>query len=170
MPSAAALSALSQTEFVAALGGIFERSPWVAAGAYEKRPFTSVSDLHRAMCAAVASAGTQMQLELIRTHPDLAGRAALAGELTAASSAEQAGAGLDRLSADEYGRFHALNDLYRARFGFPFIVAVKGHTQTSILADFEARLPNLPEAERERALEEIYKITRFRLEALTGPS
>jgi len=170
MPSADALSALSQTEFVAALGDIFERSPWVAAEAYEKRPFASVAELHRAMCAAVAAAGAEAQLGLIRAHPDLAGKAALAGEVTAASSAEQAGAGLDRLSADEYGRFHELNNRYRARFGFPFILAVKGNTQASILAAFEARLANSPEAEREAALEEIYKIARFRLEALTGPS
>lgn len=170
MPSIAALSASPKPEFVAVLGGIFEHAPWVAEGVWPERPFASLDDLHRAMCAVVAAAGPEAQLGLIRAHPDLAGKAVLAEltELTAASSREQAGAGLDRLSEDEYRRFHALNDAYRERFGFPFILAVKGHTKTSILAAFEARLPNTPECERERALAEIYRIARFRLEALTG--
>lgn len=168
MPSTAALSALSEAEFVTLLGGIFEGSPWIAREVYAQRPFGSLDELHCAMCDAVAGAGVEAQLELIRAHPDLAGKAAIAGELTAASSAEQAGAGLDRLSEAEYGRFHALNDRYRARFGFPFVLAVKGHTKASILVAFEARLPNTPEAERVQALSEIYRIARFRLEALTG--
>ena len=168
MPSPAALSALSEAEFVTLLGGIFEGSPWIAREVYAERPFGSLDELHCAMCDVVAGAGVEAQLDLIRAHPDLAGKAAIAGELTAASSAEQAGAGLDRLSEDEYGRFHALNDRYRERFGFPFVLAVKGHTVASILAAFEARLPNTPEAERVQALSEIYRIARFRLEALTG--
>lgn len=167
MPSTTALNALSKLEFVEVLGGIFERSPWVAEGVWAKRPFASSAELHEAMCAVVAAAGAEEQLALIRAHPDLAGKAALAG-LTAASSQEQAGAGLDRLTEDEYRRFHRLNDAYRTRFGFPFILAVKGHTRASILAAFEARLPNTPEVERERALAEIYSIARFRLAALTG--
>ncbi len=166
MPSTTTLNAFPKPEFVAALGGIFEHAPWVAEGVWPERPFASPDTLHRAMCAVVAAAGPEAQLALIRAHPDLAGKAALA--MTAASSAEQAGAGLDRLTEEEYGRFHTLNDLYRARFGFPFILAVKGHTKTSILAAFESRLPNTPECERERALAEIYRIARFRLEALTG--
>lgn len=168
MPSPAALSALPEAEFVSTLGGIFESSPWIAREVYAERPFGSLDELHCAMCDAVAGAGIEAQLELIRAHPDLAGKAAIAGTLTSASSAEQAGAGLDRLSEDEYGRFHALNDRYRARFGFPFILAVKGHTRASVLAAFERRLPNPPEAERVQALSEIYRIARFRLEALTG--
>ena len=166
MLSPALRSAPSKTEFVATLGDIFECSPWVAAGAFEKRPFASLGDLHEAMCGVVAAADSEAQLKLIRAHPDLAGKAALAGELTAASSGEQAGAGLDRLTRDEYRRFHALNDAYRTRFGFPFVLAVKGHTKTSILDAFESRLANEPDRERERALTEIYKIARFRLEAL----
>ncbi len=165
MRSPTVLSAPFRAEFVAALGAIFEGSPWVADGAFEARPFASLSELHEAMCGVVAEAGLGAQLGLIRAHPDLAGKAALA-ELTAASSAEQAGAGLGALSRAEYGRFHTLNDAYRARFGFPFVLAVKGHTKTSILAVFEARLTNSPEVERETALTEIYKIARFRLEAL----
>lgn len=168
MPSLASLNVLSPAAFVAALADIFEGSPWVAEGAVPARPFASVDELHRALCAVVAAAGPEAQLALIRAHPDLAGRAARAGELTAASSAEQAGAGLGSLSEEEYGHFHELNDRYRARFDFPFILAVKGHSKASVLAAFEARLPNTPDAERAAALEEIYRIARFRLEARTG--
>lgn len=163
-----ALNTQSEAEFIETLGGIFEHAPWVAVGVYSQRPFASLSGLHEAMCGVVAGAGAEAQLTLIRAHPDLAGKAALAGELTAASSLEQAGAGLDRLSEDEYRHFHALNDAYRARFKFPFILAVRGHTKASILGSFEERLPNSLGAERDRALKEIYKIARFRLEALMG--
>lgn len=164
----AVLGAPSKTEFVAILGDTFENSPWVAEKAYAERPFSSLDELHRAMCVVVAAADPDAQLALIRAHPDLAGKAALAGELTAASSGEQAGAGLGGLTAAEYARFHALNDAYRARFGFPFVLAVKGHTKTSILAAFETRLTHDPDAERSAALAEIYRIARFRLGALEG--
>ncbi len=166
--SVAALNALDEPEFVAALADVFEHSPWVAAGAYSERPFGSLGELHSAMCEVVGASGTEAQLGLIRAHPDLAGKAARAGALTAASSFEQAGAGLDRLTGAEYRRFHALNGAYQARFDFPFILAVKGHTKESVLAAFEARLPNAPEAERKAALTQIYQIARFRLEALLG--
>ncbi len=164
----ATLNAFPETNFVTTLAGVFERSPWVAAGAYSARPFGSLDELHGAMCRVVETADTENQLELIRAHPDLAGKAALAGALTAASRGEQAGAGLDRLTEAEYRRFHALNSAYKAHFGFPFILAVKGHTKTSILDAFEVRLSNSAEAEREEALGQIFKIARFRLEALTG--
>ncbi len=164
----AVLGAPSKTDFVAVLGDTFENSPWVAGKAYAERPFSSLDELHRAMCEVVAAADPDAQLALIRAHPDLAGKAALAGELTAASSSEQAGAGLGDLTAAEYARFHALNDAYRARFGFPFVLAVKGHTKTSILAAFETRLTHDPDAERGAALAEIYRIARFRLDALEG--
>ena len=161
------LNTLAKTDFVTRLGGIFESSPWVAERVYPKRPFGDVLELHAAMCAEVAAAGPDAQLDLIRAHPDLAGKAALAGELTAASSREQAGAGLDRLNAEEYRRFHDLNNRYRERFGFPFVLEVWGHDTTSILAAFEKRLPNDADPEREAALEQIYKIARLRLLALT---
>ena len=161
------LNDLFKADFVVRLGGVFESSPWVAEQVYSKRPFSDVPGLHAAMCAEVAAAGEAAQLALIRAHPDLAGKAALAGELTAASSEEQAGAGLDRLSEAEYKQFHRLNDRYRERFGFPFILAVRGHDKTSILAAFEARLPNDADTERETALGQIYKIARLRLLALT---
>lgn len=160
------LNTLSEPDFVARLGGVFESSPWVAERAYPKRPFGDPLELHAAMCQEVAAAGEAAQLDLIRAHPDLAGKAAVAGELTAASSEEQAGAGLDRLTAEEYRRFHDLNSRYRERFGFPFILAVKGHDKTSILAAFEARLPNDANTERKTALEQIYTIARLRLLAL----
>lgn len=160
------LNALEQTMFVEKLGGIFEHSPWVAEGAWNQRPFTSVTELHLAMCGVVRHAPEEKQLELIRAHPDLAGKAALAGDLTDSSKLEQAGAGLHRLTQEEYQRFHELNDAYKGKFDFPFILAVKGHTKESILKSFEERLPNSLEAEKVRALEEIYKIAGFRLEAL----
>lgn len=168
--SPATLGELPKAEFVTVLADIFEHSPWVAAGAYDARPFGSLGELHSAMCGVVEASGTDAQLGLIRAHPNLAGRAALAGELTAASSFEQTGAGLDRLTEAEYERFHTLNDVYKSRFGFPFILAVKGHTKTSILDAFETRLPNSPEVERQEALEQIYQIALFRLEALLGAS
>lgn len=159
----ARLNALDEPVFVELLGGVFEASPWVARAAYAARPFASREALHAAMVAAVEDAGEARQLELIRAHPDLAGKAALAGELTEASTREQAGAGLDRLGPEEYARFHALNDRYQARFGFPYVLAVRGHDKRSILADFELRLENDPERERRRALREIARIAGFRL-------
>lgn len=161
-----ALNATDREAFVSLLGEVFEHSPWVAEGAFDARPFASVAALHQAMTRVVAEAGEGRQLELIRAHPDLADRAALAGKLTQSSTREQRGAGLDALSADEYARFHNLNNRYRDRFAFPFVLAVKGHTKTSILEAFETRLGNDPERERERALAEIARIARFRLAAL----
>lgn len=168
MLSLSRINTLDASAFTDALGGIFEHAPWVASAAFAQRPFDSLGALHGAMCGVVADAPEAQQLDLIRAHPDLAGKAARAGELTAASRGEQAGAGLDSLSEAEYRRFHTLNDAYRARFGFPFILAVKGHTRASILEAFDARLEHSPDRERETALAEIYKIARFRLEALIG--
>ena len=156
------------SHFVRVLGGVFEHSPWVAEEASKQRPFTSLADLHHAMVAALSAADEAKQLSLIRAHPDLAGKAALAGDLTADSKQEQMGAGLDRLSEEEYRRFHALNAAYKETFGFPFIIAVKGRDKESILAAFEARQRNAPQAEKVRALAEIAEIARFRLAALIG--
>lgn len=160
------LNAASDADFVALLGGVFEGSPWVAAGAAPGRPYGSLEALHAAMVRAVEGAGEGAQLALLRAHPDLAGRAARAGDLSRDSSLEQQGAGLNQLSDAEFGRFHALNTRYRERFGFPFILAVKGHTKTSILASFEERLPNSAEQERARALREVFRIAHLRLSAL----
>lgn len=159
-------SQLSEPLFMARFGGIYEHSPWVAARAYAKG-LSSACDvaggLHAAMDAAMREGSREDKLALIRAHPDLAGRLALAGELTADSTVEQNSAGLDRLSAEELARFTALNDAYKARFGFPFIMAVKGRSRDEIIAAFEARLQNGPEVEFARALDEISRITRLRL-------
>lgn len=157
------LNTCSDSDLVAALGAIFEHSPWVAEAVVGERPFASVAALHAAMVAAIDKAGREPQLELIRAHPDLAGKAALAGELTAESTSEQKGAGLDSLTPEEYERFHTLNDAYKARFGFPFILAVRGHDKHSILGAFERRQKHSPEEERAEALAQIAKIGEFRL-------
>ena len=163
------LSQLNQNsdgDFVVALGAIFEHSPWVAEAVVSSRPFTSVEQLHQVMSNAVDAASVEFQLALIKAHPDLAGKAALSGELTDESTSEQAGAGLDRLSAEEYQTFHSLNDAYQSKFGFPFIIAVKGHDRHSILDAFRKRLENDGEAEKQTALKQIYRIAKFRLEDL----
>lgn len=159
---------LDRDGFTAALGHLFEHSPWVAEAAWERRPFASREAIARAMMAAVEEANPAAQLALVRAHPDLAGKAAIAGELTADSAREQAGAGLDRLSPDEFGRFHALNAAYLARFGFPFIICVRQHDKASILAAFERRLAAAPDVERAQALHEIGEIVKLRLSDLVS--
>src|SRR5215470_11475441 len=122
----AALNAMDREAFRAALGGIFEDSPWVAERAWDARPFANLAEVHAAMCAVVRRAPEAERLALLRAHPDLAGRAARARTMSAASIGEQAAAGLDRLDAAEFERFARLNATYRERFGFPFILAVRG--------------------------------------------
>ncbi len=166
----AALNAADRDGFVAALGGVFENAPWVAQQAHVTRPFATVADLHRALMAAVAAAGEAEQLAFMRGHPELGGRTARAGAMTAESRQEQGGLGLDRLSEADFQRFERLNAAYRARFGIPFIICVRRHTRASLLGEFERRLANSFEAERAAALEEIGHITRLRLvEAVDGP-
>ncbi len=160
------LNALARAAFVARLGGVFEHSPWVAEGAWPRRPFADVGALHAAMCAAVAAAGEAPQLALISAHPELAGGAAIRGELTDASTREQRGAGLDQCSPDEYARLTALNAQYGAKFGFPVIIAVRGHTRTSIIEAMATRLGNDRATELAEALKQIERIARFRLEAM----
>ncbi len=164
--SLAGLNACSDSQFVETLGAIFEHSPWVAEAVADQRPFASIGALHGAMVTAIDEAGRDPQLNLIRAHPDLAGKAALAGELTAESTSEQKGAGLDRLTPEEFERFHALNDAYKARFGFPFILAVRGHDKHSILAAFERRLEHDLDGEISEALAQIARIGEFRLNDL----
>lgn len=157
------LNALPQPAFSEALAGIFEHSPWVPERAWPQRPFASIDALHAVMCAVVAVAHADEQMALIRAHPQLAGKAAIRGELTAASTAEQSGAGLDQCSAEEFARITALNDAYQQRFGFPFILAVRGHTRASIIAAMAARLGNVREDEIAEALRQIERIAGFRL-------
>jgi OHCU decarboxylase len=162
------LNRASDSEFTAALGAIYEHSPWIAARAASRRPFADLAELHNAMSAVVAAASPAEQIALVAEHPDLGGRLARAGKLAPASADEQAGLGLDRLSDDEFEKFESLNAAYRARFGFPFVIAVKTHTRASVLAAFAARLENDRETERHTALREIDMIARFRLDALLG--
>ncbi len=160
------LNQCADAEFASTLATIFEHSPWVGEAVCGLRPFSSTEDLHKNMCRAVDKASCDLQLALIKAHPDLAGKAALSGELTQESTSEQAGAGLDRLNAEEFEIFHQLNDQYQSRFGFPFIIAVKGHDKHSILEAFKTRIKNSTEVEKQTALEQIYKIAGFRLNDL----
>lgn len=157
------LGKMDRESFVAALGEVFENSAWIPEAAWEAGPFAGSEALHREMVRVVAEAGRARQLALVRAHPDLAGKAALAGELGADSRREQAGAGLDECSPEELARFHQLNDAYQARFGFPFVMAVKGKDKAVVLEAFAARLANDAEAELARALAEIARIAGFRL-------
>jgi allantoate deiminase/N-carbamoyl-L-amino-acid hydrolase len=157
------LNRMPADEFVAAVGSLFEHSPWVAQCAAPLRPFASAIGLHRAMCDAVMQAPEERQLALIRAHPELAGRAALKGELTAASTGEQKGAGLSACSADQLHRLRSLNFEYRSRFGFPFVLAVKGHTPDSVIAALAERVTHDQNDERTVALSEICRIARFRV-------
>lgn len=162
------LNACDRPSFVATLGGIFEHSPWVAERAFEARPFPSIDALHGAMVRAMRGAPEATQLALIRAHPELAGKAAIRGELTADSTQEQSGAGLDRCSPEEFARLTDLNASYNAKFGFPFILAVKGHDRASILREFARRLEHDRGEEFEEALAQIACIARFRLDALVS--
>ena len=158
------LNAGDRDTFVAALGDIYEHAPWVAQATYASRPFKSLAALADAMQAAVRAAPAEQRLALIRGHPDLAGKAARAGAMTAHSVAEQTSAGLDRLSDAEFARFHELNNAYRSRFGIPFIVCVRRHGKDSILRQFERRLRHEPAEETEAGLAEIFRIVALRLD------
>ena len=158
--SIAQLNQLDQFTFTTTLGEIFEKTPSIAAQTWEKRPFKDIDDLHQKMLTIVHAFTKDQQLALIRAHPDLGSKAKMAE----ASVQEQAGIGLDRLSAKEYDHFHTLNDRYQSQFGFPFIVAVKNHTKDSILAAFETRLEHAQDAEMRSAIAEISQIAYFRLQ------
>lgn len=157
------INQLDQPQFVAALGFVFEQSPWIAAETWPARPFADLRQLHAAMVAVVRGAAQAQQIALIRAHPDLAGRAAIAGTLTAESTREQASAGLNQLTPDEFATFTRLNQAYREQFGFPFVVCVREHTRASILEQFQRRLGHAPAQEIATALEEISKIAWLRL-------
>lgn len=157
------LNSLDREAFTRALGAVFEHSPWVADGAWPQRPYASVEALHAAMCEVMRQAGPAAQLNLIRAHPQLAGKAAIAGELSADSAREQRGAGLDQCSPEEYLRLTELNATYVARFGFPFILAVRGRTRQGIIANMAARVANQRQAEMNEALRQIERIAALRL-------
>ena len=160
------LNALDEAGFVAMLGGVFEHSPWVAQRAFSSRPFATVSALHTAMVDVVRGAPRDRQLALIRAHPELAGRAMIANTLTADSSSEQSSAGLTRCTPAEYATLVDLNARYNAKFGFPFILAVKGYDRAGVIAEFARRAERDVAEEFAEALEQIARITGFRLRAL----
>ena len=160
-----------ESEFVQRYGDIYEHSPWVAERAQAHiGASTDIEVIARVMADCVDNAALDQQLELIQAHPDLAGKAQIAGELTADSTSEQASAGLDQCSAEEYERFQQLNGMYHDKFGFPFVMAVRDSSRSEILAAFAARLENDPTTEFETALQEIHKIARLRLEAMEAES
>jgi 2-oxo-4-hydroxy-4-carboxy-5-ureidoimidazoline decarboxylase len=161
--SIADINAMDQAAFTARLGFVFELSPWVVARAHAAGPFASRDALHDAMMAVLEAAPEADRLALIRAHPELAGKAAIAKALTAESLSEQAGAGLDRLTPEEYARFHALNGAYGARFGFPFIICARLNDKASILAAVQRRLSNDQLVEINEATAQIGLISRLRL-------
>jgi OHCU decarboxylase len=161
---------LNEEEFVGRFGSLYEHSPWIAERAWHKRPFGSLSELHGAFLRAMYAAPPERQLALIRAHPDLAGRVAIAGELTPESTKEQSSAGLDSLTPEEYEALTRLNRKYREKFGFPLVIAVREHTKETILADAAARLQHSRSEEIETALSEIAKIAYLRLQDLVEPA
>lgn len=161
--SVAELNALDQDGFVAAIGFVFEHSPWIATQTWPQRPFASLEHLHQALCATMYNAPREQHIALIQAHPDLVGRAAQAGTLTPASQGEQAAAGLDHLSPEEVALFTRLNQAYREKFGFPFVICARENRKHSILAGLHTRLANDREQEIATALNEISKIAWLRL-------
>jgi 2-oxo-4-hydroxy-4-carboxy-5-ureidoimidazoline decarboxylase len=160
------LNAAPAREFVAALGGIYEHSVWVPQAILGCRPFPDRDALVTAMRAAVDQAADTQKLDLIRAHPDLAGKLARAGALTDSSTREQAGLGLDRLDEAEYTEFSRRNEAYRQRFGFPFIICARLTTKSGVLAAFEERLGHTRDQEISEAIHQIHHIARLRLEDL----
>ena len=166
--SSMAPSSLSRAAFIETFADVYEHSPWVAEQAWELgavQEMDTIERLHERMSRVLLGATTAQQLALINAHPDLAGKAAVQGELTQASTDEQAGAGIHLCTAEEFARFNRLNEAYKARFGFPFIMAVKGSDRHRILAAFERRIQHSPQAEFACALAEINTIALFRLQA-----
>src|SRR6266849_1179980 len=160
------INTLDQNNFVTALGSLFEGPPWIVRQAWHARPFESLTQLHQALYAVMYNAPLEQQVALLQAHPDLVGRAALDGTLSPASTGEQASAGLDHLSPEEIATFTRLNQAYRDRFGFPFVICVRENKKESILAGFAARLQNARSQEIEIALGEVDKICWFRLQDL----
>jgi 2-oxo-4-hydroxy-4-carboxy-5-ureidoimidazoline decarboxylase len=158
------LNRMDRAAFIAALGEVFEHAPWVAENAADARPFVGLNALYGAMTATVRNASADRQMALIKGHPDLAGKAAREGAITDDSKLEQSSAGLDRLSEQEFATFHKLNDAYRTKFDIPFIVCVRRHGKESILRQFEQRLGNDKPAERQAALNEVFRIAALRLD------
>jgi 2-oxo-4-hydroxy-4-carboxy-5-ureidoimidazoline decarboxylase len=156
------LNNLDQEAFVREAGWVFEHSPWVAKRVWLRHPFTSIEDLHAKMTSEVEQASRDEQLALLRAHPDLGSRAGM----SSSSTNEQAAAALDKLNVEEFQRLHRLNKAYTDKFAFPFLFAVKGSDKFQILAALERRLESGPEEEFFEALRQVFRIARFRLEAI----
>jgi 2-oxo-4-hydroxy-4-carboxy-5-ureidoimidazoline decarboxylase len=167
--SVEAINLMPAADFVAAFGDVAEHSPWVAERAAKARPFADRRAMMEAFLDAIFDAEAPQKLQLLRSHPDLAGRAALAGDVAEESKREQAGAGLNTLTADEFAKFTRLNTAYREKFGFPFILAVKGATKHQILSSFEERMDRDEDAEFAAALVQVGRIIAFRLEDRVSP-
>jgi 2-oxo-4-hydroxy-4-carboxy-5-ureidoimidazoline decarboxylase len=157
------LNSLTLDEFVNFIGPVLEHSPWIAEATWPNRPFATLADLHRALCQTVQNAGQEKQLALIRAHPDLVGRAALAGTLTRESTSEQASAGLGNLTPEEIRRFQKSNAAYREKFGFPFVICARLNKKEAILEGFSIRLNHSREQEIKTAIMEIENIAQLRL-------
>ncbi len=162
------LNALSETEFVRLFGPVLEHSPRYAQAVAAGRPYADAEAVAGAFIQAALQGGPEARMALIRAHPDLAGKAAMSGDLTAESASEQASAGLDRLTPEEYAEFHRLNAAYHVRFDMPYIVCVREHDKASILRGAAERLEHTPEQERQRSLYEIGRIARLRVLDLIG--
>jgi OHCU decarboxylase len=163
MTKLSTLNLADRDGFVAVCGPLFEHSPWIAERAWERRPFSSLVQLHDSMCKIVLESDVNEQLALIRAHPDLVGRLAREGQLTRESKDEQKAAGLAELSADEAAQFDRYNAAYRERFGFPFVICARQNRKQAILAAFPTRLAHERDEEIKTALSEIFKIARLRL-------
>jgi 2-oxo-4-hydroxy-4-carboxy-5-ureidoimidazoline decarboxylase len=159
---------ISREEFIGKVGLVFEHSPWIAEATWVKRPFASVEELHSALCRTVREADQEKQLALIRAHPDLVGRLALAGQLTKESTNEQSSAGLDKLTPAEIELFQTNNAVYKEKFGFPFVICARLNKKETILNGFKLRLLNSQEQEIKAALAEIFKIAELRLRDLSS--
>jgi OHCU decarboxylase len=158
---------ISQAEFVARYGGVYEHSAWIAEASWQSdQSFVCAEALATAMAAVVDAASPEQRLALIRAHPDLAGRIAIAGELTEDSTSEQSSAGLDHCSNQEFKRFQKLNQAYVEKFAFPFVMAVRGSNREDILTAFSKRLENSYEQEFATAIQQVHKIAHMRLEQL----
>lgn len=160
------LNQLDQKAFTTALGEIFEHSPWIPYSTWERKPFGSIANLHASLCETLEVADESRKLELIRAHPDLAGKLAISGELTDFSTAEQQSAQLDKLTPEQFEKITTLNESYKTRFKFPFIICVKDHSQSSIFQNFEERVENDNASELQAALKQICRIAWYRLNDL----
>jgi 2-oxo-4-hydroxy-4-carboxy-5-ureidoimidazoline decarboxylase len=162
------LNELDAHEFVAALGGVFEHSPWIVERTHASRPFASIDALHRTLVDTIDRASTDEQLALLRAHPELAGKAAIAGTMTSESIDEQSSAGLGACTPEEFARINALNRRYNERFGFPFILAVRGLDRRRIIEAFARRVEHTRDVEFRECLAQVARISRLRLDALLG--